>query len=358
MIQLIYPENGAEISIITDWQKEFTERQYRGENNDEAVYDNMPWSFFERYDCGYPATLIFKWKRSNPLEPMNFKLSLNPDLSDECDIKPIATLGVKYASTEDSGLYCINATNLLSGKTYYWTVDNGKDKPEVRTFTTKSNEMRFIRFDGEKAGINVRDIGGKMTKYGRRIKQGLVYRGDFLEQVKFNVDTLTTLEEKQLREEFAFKTEIDFRYEAMGKVTKSVFGDNANYYLFPYNPYGGHFDLGMKEMVAQIISLFADINNYPIYIHCVSGADRTGNFSMVLESILGVSDEDMIYDYNATTIRGYTKIWGATKDTVTMTDILKKDYGADTLGGMFMNYVDTCNVPQEVLQAIKDIMLE
>lgn len=357
MIQLIYPENGAEISIITDWQKEFTERQYRGENTDVAVYDNIPWAFFERYDCGYPATLIFKWKRNNPLEPMNFKLSLNPDLSQECDIKPIATLGVKYASTEEEGLYCINVTNLLSGKKYYWTVDNGKDKPEIRTFSTKENEMRFIRFDG-KGGVNVRDIGGKMTKYGRRIKQGLIYRGDFLEEVKFDPDTITTLEKKQIQEDFAFRTEIDFRYEAMGKVTKSVFGENAKYYLYPYNPYGGHFNRGSQEMIKEILTLFADKNNYPIYVHCVSGADRTGNFAMILESILGVSDEDMMYDYNATTIRGYTKLWGVTDSTVDMLKGLEDGYHADTLGGMLQNYIDDCNVPQEVLQAIKDIMLE
>ena len=356
MIQLIYPEDKAEISLITDWQKEFTERQYRGENNDDKVYDNMPWEFFERYDCGYPATLIFKWKRTDPLEKMNFKLSLNADLSAECDIKPIATLGKKNALTEECGMYCIDVTNLLSGKTYYWTVDNGKDDPEIRTFTTKPNEMRFIRFDG-KGGVNVRDIGGKMTKYGRRIKQGLIYRGDFLEEVKFDVDTVTTLEKEQFKE-FEFKTEIDFRWEAMGKVDRSVFGEGTKYCLFPYNPYCGHFNRGSQEMVADILKLFADPNNYPIYVHCVSGADRTGNFSMILEAILGAYDEDLILDYNATTIRGYTKLWGVTGDTVDMLKMLKTNYNADTLGQMLQNYINDCNVSEDVLQQIRSIMLE
>lgn len=356
MIQLIYPDDKVEISILTDWQREFIARQQRGENSNEAVYNDMSWTFFERYDCGYPATLIFKWKRSDPLERMDFKLSLNADLSEECEIKPIATVGKKTALTEENGMYSIDVTNLLSGKTYYWAVDNGRDEPEIRTFTTRPNEMRFIRFDG-KGGVNVRDIGGKMTKYGRRIKQGLIYRGDFLEEEKFNVDTVTTLEKEQFKE-FGFKTEIDFRWEAMGNVDRSVFGADAKYCVFPYNPYKGHFNRGSQELIAGILELFADENNYPIYFHCVSGADRTGNFSMILESILGVSDEDMILDYNATTIRGYTKLWGVTKDTVEMLRILKEDYNADTLGQMLLNYIDDCRVSDEVLQKIRSIMFE
>lgn len=363
MIQLIYPENKAEISILTDWQKEFARREYAGIHKNTAVFDEYLAVFDgknkEYIDDGefaYPATLTFKWKRDNPLDVMKFKLSLNPDLSDECEIKPIATLGYITASCEGYGIYCVDVTNLLSGKTYYWTVDNGVDEPEIRSFSTISGETRFIRIDG--AGRNVRDIGGKMTKYGKRIKQGLVFRGGNLEIIPYDHESLTTLGKKQLREEFAFKTEIDLRYEALGKMTNTVFGENATYHLYCHSPYEGIFDIGSQEMNVEILNYFADINNYPIFFHCVAGADRTGTVAMLLEAILGLSDEDIIYDYNATSVSGNIRSWLGTDGTVKLAEGLNERYPNKPLSEQLENYVIDTGINPEVLQKIKDILLE
>ena len=46
--------------------------------------------------------------------------------------------------------------------------------------------------------------------------------------------------------------------------------------------------------------------NYPIYFHCRGGADRTGSYAFVLGALLGMSLDDLILDYEITSL----SIWG------------------------------------------------
>ncbi len=41
----------------------------------------------------------------------------------------------------------------------------------------------------------------------------------------------------------------------------------------------------------------ADRENYPIYLHCTYGNDRTGTICYLLEALLGVRDEDLLKEY-------------------------------------------------------------
>ncbi|NLL83318.1 MAG: tyrosine-protein phosphatase [Lentisphaerae bacterium] len=78
---------------------------------------------------------------------------------------------------------------LKVGTRYYWqvsyTVNGLKTSSAIATFNTENHAPRLMRVGGAEDGpnpipyrgvLNMRDIGGYHTKYGRRVRQGLIYR--------------------------------------------------------------------------------------------------------------------------------------------------------------------------------------
>ena len=55
-------------------------------------------------------------------------------------------------------------------------------------------------------------------------------------------------------------------------------------------------DNNMRTL-ADEVRVFADRKNYPVVFHCVKGKDRTGILSYTLGALMGVSDEELMKDY-------------------------------------------------------------
>ena len=355
MIELIYPKNGAKISILTDFQKEFYRREYEGSHKNDNAYDDYVQEAFEREDITNPVTVVFKWKRSNMFAPMRFKISTSPDLAELVGVDACCTYGEIFPSDED-GVYCVCVTNFKSGTKYYWTVDDLSGECPVYTFTTDENETRFINIPGARG--NIRDIGGKMTASGKRIKQGYVFRGAAMEKPYYDPEGLTTDGKRIVREIFKMKLQIDLRYEAIGKMTDTVFGKDGKYVLYPSGAYNWIHDIGAKDMIVMMLELFADEDNYPIFFHCVAGADRTGTLAMLLEGLLGVSDEDIIADYNATTLNNEFRRWDGNDEIKAMVKGLNELYPNKTLSQQIALYVENCGISNEKIEKIKNLLLE
>ena len=47
----------------------------------------------------------------------------------------------------------------------------------------------------------------------------------------------------------------------------------------------------------RIFTFLCDENVYPLYFHCAGGGDRTGTLAFLLQTLLGVSLEDALTDY-------------------------------------------------------------
>ena len=248
-------------------------------------------------------------------------------------------------------------TNPLVATTYYWQVEAlYQDKTDVSaifSFQT-ANTPRTVYIDGV---TNSRDIGGYATGEGTRLRQGMVYRSSYLVNI-------TEEGIYQAREELGIRCELDVRTPGEGGAgKKSPLGDDIIYHNIDGIYYEGIKDSKRQATLAQEIKVFADPNNYPMLIHCSYGRDRTGTLAMIIMALCGVSEEDILMDYELSffcefccnestsihvdgnmrpTIK-YIKSFGRTRDSL--------QYCAE-------KYCLSIGVTQEEIDSIRSILVE
>ena len=179
--------------------------------------------------------------------------------------------------------------NLYGGQKYFYKIEDtvsGKTSG-VKTFATKK-APRTLKIDGVS---NTRDVGGYDVS-GKRVKQGMVYRGATPENI--------SEEGKKTFAGLGIKTIIDLRGSAERKRNFS----DINYVELPEKggPYyaSGDRNFTMPEYIPALIQslkVFANADNYPIYFHCQIGRDRTGTLAFILNGLLGADYGDLCMDY-------------------------------------------------------------
>lgn len=190
--------------------------------------------------------------------------------------------------------------NLVPSSAYYWKVCGTFDGDESVTshFTTESISLRCVFVDG---AVNTRDIGGYAAANGS-VNYGKIYRGG-------NLDSITTAGAGALKDDLQIKTEIDLRKDGARK-NESL---GLSYYKFDAGSYTDILDLAAwnalpaaarREFNAKysagiknIFEILANEENYPVYIHCDNGADETGTVAFLINALLGVSESDLIRDF-------------------------------------------------------------
>ena len=353
MITLISPADKSEFSTLSGAQKEFFRQYSQMDLSDPTITKDHPYpwmnqSILDDDDASKPASIVVKWKNSLPHARTFFHLSIDPEFS---VTEHIATISRIHYSAEDD-YYFVILNNLFSGTTYYWKVSCGDAISETRSFSTVYGELRTIRADG--VG-NVRDFGGRVNKYGKRIRQGLIFRGAALNELeKPSTASLNGL--GVMRDDLKIKTDLDLRFEAVGKYEYCQLGDHINYRLFTANAYDGVInDADQGELYKNIFEVIADADNYPIYIHCVAGADRTGTVGYILDAILGMSDEDIIANYNITGLTG-NNLWSIQGAPVVK--ILDERYPGLCLGDQLIQMAYSFGFTKEMMDQIRANLLE
>lgn len=204
--------------------------------------------------------------------------------------------------------------------------------------------------------VNVRDIGGWTTVHGKRVRQGLLYRGSEMDGAVVEGYYLQPDGRRDMLEVLGIRFDMDLRgeYENTGKLNALGEGVGRTYYdMKMYNE-----ALNSKEGREAIRRVFADLanpENYPIYLHCTYGCDRTGTVSYLLEAVLGLSDEDLLREYELSSL-GSDSVYDRNFITPRMTHLA--NYAGNTEAERVENYLLSIGVTVEQLETIRVIFLE
>ena len=265
-VELIFPPCGYVFDTHTDIQNRFIEKIEKC-NTDVAI----EWlKTVKNSELSYPQTLKFVWSGA---DGGFFELSETADFANA------------YSVACDTSFCEID--NLKVATKYYWRVNGG----EARYFYTKDNVIRFIKIDGL---LNVRDIGGK------NIKQGLIYRGSDLDLVY----KISEKGKETFCNQLGIKTEVDLRKEVDADRPYAL-RDRVCLKSLPYRPYREVFEEEHRQGICRIMNFLSEGKNYPVYIHCLGGADRTGMIAFYLRALAGEDDDLIHLDYELTSLSTY-----------------------------------------------------
>ena len=133
-------------------------------------------------------------------------------------------------------------------------------------------------------------------------------------------------------------------------------GSDVTHIFCDARPYTATFHGPGKNAVYQIFTALADQSNYPVYMHCTYGADRTGTLIFLLQGVLGVSEADMQREYRTT---GFAMSGYDTSDNLDVIIAGLENFPGDTTQEKIVYYLtNTVGVTQEEIDSIRTILLE
>lgn len=275
-IELLTPASGARLLLLTGPQRLFIEQNAPLMGNGGAAVDFLHPSLSGQADASQGVGLTLQWRGTTG----RCRVSLRCPAEERI----IETLGSS-----------LTIYNLRIGMRYDWTVSCAEETA-AGWFETEDRPPRIMRVDG---ATNVRDIGGWRTENGRRIRQGMIFRGSELDRHL----QITSHGINALLHQLRVKTDLDFRIEA----DRPALAERRMRWLhLPIGAYEEISDPEQQTAYAQAFRALLNPDYYPIYAHCWGGADRTGCFFYLLGALLGMSQADLLLDYELTSL----SIWG------------------------------------------------
>ena len=278
-----YPEKAYEISELTPYNDELLSWQnYLGDSESQKAALR---AIFDKYDVFRPTNNVLAW--DSKISAKNYRVIISQDRS-------FANIEREYvvSGTENSVIF----ENPYSGTDYYWQViatknDDSLVYSDIFNFTS-ANLPRTVYIDGVS---NTRDLGGNVGLGGKRMKEGLVYRGMRLEGI-------SAAGENEFKNNLGIKAEVDLR--SVGEGTENYLNLSKYYhYSAPYDySESVALDYAINGPLAtnfgNAVKVFADPTNYPAFFHCAVGRDRTGWMGICLDLLCGVSEEVVLKEFS------------------------------------------------------------
>lgn len=347
-IHLAEPEDRAEVSFLSKEQKAFFCDPYRST-------PHKPDSEPRKIDLTIPVPVDFVWEGESEQSALQ--------ISGRKDFKTLVRQVEGRSRKLKNGRmrFLAKIVNLEHGGTYFWRVTDGKKFSAVRTFTVADELPRWISVPKV---TNVRDLGGWKTASGKRIRQGMLFRGAQFDPAWTNQpggSKITPAGRKVLLEDLKIHTELDLR----GGKSASALPGIPRYELITFSAYAtwggtpgeGIFSNSMRSQVKKIFELFADPSAYPLYFHCQGGGDRTGTVAFLLENMLGVNDADCLTEYELSNLSvsgersRYSEVW------IRFMEKLETIVPGGSRQEQVCEFLRQCGVTDAVQEKIRSILL-
>lgn len=290
-------------------------------------------------------------KKDDPYKPFEFNYHLT-DLDGELILSENSDLTnhKKYILSKSETSLCVD--NLKTDTTYYYSVNVGEEN-FTGSFKTAEG-TRYIYIPGVH---NTRDIGGYKTSDGKKIKQGMIIRGTEMDGLVEASYYLSSKDVESVINQFGFVYDMDLRESSVytGKYT-SPLGNGVRHKFYTASSYLNIFNEKNYPALRSIFSDLAKEKNYPMYMHCTYGCDRTGTAVYLLQGLLGCSEEDMIKEYQ---LSGFFLADYA--DSTRMNSVTEKlnAFPGDTLSERIEYFLTKeVGVSKADIQSIRNILLE
>ena len=342
------------VSVISDMEK----REAFQEDNDVKVTVTLP-DFKEPVSlCSKAAEMLYRGectfeqvKGDKPYKALEFDYMLSGadgelTLSEYPDLRN----GKKYILSQDEEK--LNVDNLKTGCTYYYEVTVGEES-YMGSFSTEEGR-RYINIPG---AVNTRDIGGYVNREGKTLRQGMIIRGSELDGLTEPDFYLAKTDAEKVLNELSFVYDLDLRSPAVSNDKYiSKLGSEVEHKFYNAPMYAGIFSESNEDSLRSIFRDLSDVGNYPMYMHCSKGSDRTGTIIFLLQGLLGMSDEDIMSEYQLTTF-----IDSSFAEPVRITAVIDglEAYEGDTLSERITDFlINEIGVTEKEIEAIRNILLE
>ena len=248
----------------------------------------------------------------------------------------------------------VDIYNLKTGTEHYYRLNielsNSSVVGAVGEFSTVKSP-RILNIEGT---ANMRDIGGWTTIDGKTIRQGLLYRGTELDGAVESKYTLTEQGLQQMIGVLGVRFDMDLRSALENPSGVDALGNNVVHEYYGVGMYSNILNDQNKENLRRIFSDLANPDNYPIYVHCTYGRDRTGTVCYLLGALLGMSKEDLRKDYE---LSAFTDSYINTPEFNLFVENINLMEGAN-INEKVENYLLSIGVTAKEIQSIRTIFLE
>lgn len=350
MLAIVAPKEGAMVPTLKPGQK-----AYFAEGRDERFARmNNPTNRAELFEIG---------SRQAPLH-----LVWEGPTNDVVYILTVVREGGRNESFSVSNRTDVYITNLELGCRYDWRVRcAGTVDTASSSFQTESAAPRFLRAEGV---FNFRDFGGWPVNGGRRVRENLIFRsaglrassiskGEFFrKKVELGERRVTDSGIATLCDDFKIRTDIELRMpDETAGMNGSALGADVSWQCIPFVAYDAIGDkvLG-REPFARIFRLLADRKNYPVLMQCSGGRDNTGTLAFLLNGLLGVSEDDLCRDWEAS-IFSDTSVNFKSDRIQRLLDYLRTLPGG-TMRERIESYARGCGITEDEIAAFREIMIE